>query len=401
MNKMVCQFLCVWMVCDLSSQVTSAQTRQNSTNATLQSAAQNISAGKLENAETELQSVLRSTPEDVRALDLLGVIRVLQHRESQAEELFAKVVRKDPEFGPGHAHLGLVYVQMGRDDEAIPQLREALRIDPTRSDAVAGLAHILQKQSKSAVEAGDYGKALKLLNEARADAPDDADVQYEFGVVAQHLALQEDAVDAFQRTLQLRKHDALARYNLGRAFMALSKFEEARQQFSEYIKLRSGDPSGHCALGMTLAALERSEEARSEFERSIALEPQQAESFFRLGLLELESRNFEAASKNLRHVIDLEPTHAPALTALGKLAFEQKNYEEAQSTLLRAINRDDSIREAHYYLGLTFARLGRESESREQLEIATRLEHEETEHRRTVMILDPGAPGTPSKETKK
>jgi tetratricopeptide (TPR) repeat protein len=280
---------------------------------------------------------------------------------------------------------------MGRPQEALPQLREAIRIDPSRSDAAGALVHILQDQSQTAVDAGDFGKALALLNEARGYAPDNADVQFGFGVLALRLSLQQDAIEAFQKTLQLRKNDPLAFYNLGRAFMGLSKFEDARQQFAEYVKIRPGDPSGYCALGMTLAALERSDEARAEFKRSIELAPTQTESYYRLGLLELQSGELEAASQHLRQVLDREPTHGPALAALGKVAFEQKHYTEAVLLLQQAIVTDSTMREAHYYLGLTFARLGRKPESEEQLEIATRLEHDEAEQRRIVWrISDPG-----------
>ena len=384
----------LWFVIVLlsASPICLAQTPSpDSQKSILQDAAEAIAAGKLEQAESELQSVLRSTPDDFRALDLLGVIRTLQHREPQAEELFSREVQKNPNFAPGRAHLGLLYLQMGRPQEALPQLREAIRIDPSRSDAAGALVHILQDQSQTAVDAGDFGKALALLNEARGYAPDNADVQFGFGVLALRLSLQQDAIEAFQKTLQLRKNDPLAFYNLGRAFMGLSKFEDARQQFAEYVKIRPGDPSGYCALGMTLAALERSDEARAEFKRSIELAPTQTESYYRLGLLELQSGELEAATQHLRQVLDREPTHGPALAALGKVAFEQKHYTEAVLLLQQAIVTDSTMREAHYYLGLTFARLGRKPESEEQLEIATRLEHDEAEQRRIVWrISDPG-----------
>jgi tetratricopeptide (TPR) repeat protein len=377
-----------------ASHFTSAQKTQSARSSLLNDAAQSISAGKLDQAESQLLRVLRATPNDVRALDLLGVVRVLQHRESQAGELFAKVVRVDPEFAPGRAHLGLLDLQKHRLDEALPQLREALRIDPARTDAATGLVHILKTKSQSAVEAGDFGAALAMLSEARAHAPDDADIQFEFGMVALHLSLQQDAIQAFEKTLQLRPGDALAHYNLGRALMGLSKFEDARQHFSNYVTLRPDDPSGYCALGMTLAALERTEEARERFERSIQLQPVQTESYYRLGLLEIQTGNLDAASSRLHEALDREPTHAPALTALGRVSFEQKHYEEALLILQRAIEIDGSIREAHYYLGLTLARMGHKSESEKQLAIATQLEHEEAEHRRTVLLLDPSSPPT-------
>jgi tetratricopeptide (TPR) repeat protein len=388
------QLLCIVIVLLSAGPISAAQVpRQGSANSRLQDAAEAISAGKLEEAETELRSVLGSAPDDFRALDLLGIIRTLQHRESQAEELFRKVVQKNPTFAPGRAHLGLLYLQMRRPQEAIPQLREALRIDPARMDAAAALVHILQDQSQAAVDAGDPGKALALLNEARKYGPDNPDVQFRFGMLALRLSLPQDAIEAFHRTLQLRRNDALAFYNLGRAFMELSKFDDARQKFAEYINLRPDDPSGYCALGMTLAALERSQEARTEFERSIELAPAQTESYYRLGLLELQSGELESASRDFRQVMDREPTHAPALTGLGKVAFERKHYAEAMPLLQQAIVNDRSMREAHYYLGLTFARMGRKQDSEEQLGIAARLEHEEAEHRRIVFrISDPGRP---------
>jgi len=69
---------------------------------------------------------------------------------------------------------------------------------------------------------------------------------------------------------------------------------------------------------------------------------------------------------------------------------------------LQATN--DSLREAHYYLGLTFARMGRKQESDAQLQIATRLEHDEVEKHRTIfriedsedpLKLDKPVPSTP------
>jgi len=47
------------------------------------------------------------------------------------------------------------------------------------------------------------------------------------------------------------------------------------------------------------------------------------------------------------------------------------------------------LREAHYYLGLDYARLGKKEESAKELETATRLEHEEVEHHQHALkVLD-------------
>jgi tetratricopeptide (TPR) repeat protein len=365
-----------------------AQVSQQSLNNSLsQDAARAMTAGNLSRAESDLQSVLKTSPNDYRALDLLGVVRILQHRESEAEELFQRALQKKTDFAPAHAHLGLLYAEKGRGQEGVPQLQEALRLDPTRRDAADALVGILRNEARSSVGSGDSEKALALLTEASKYSPDNPDVQLELGTLELQMSLWDDAVLAFERTLTLRNNDPLALYDLGRAFLGEWKFEEARQQFANYVGLRPDDASGHCALGMTLAALERTSEAREQFEKSIALAHDQTESYLRLGLIELNTKELDEAAKNFRQVLASKPTDAGALSALGRVSFEQKHYSEAIELLERAIESDDSLREAHYYLGLTFARLGRKEDSYRQLEIATRLEHEEAEHRRTTLRL--------------
>ncbi len=79
----------------------------------------------------------------------------------------------------------------------------------------------------------------------------------------------------------------------------------------------------------------------------------------------------------------------PAITR-WELELEKKQFGEAVDLLQRAISSDDSLREAHYYLGLTYARMGRKAESDQQLEIATQLEHADAEKQKVVFkILDP------------
>jgi tetratricopeptide (TPR) repeat protein len=365
-----------------------AQTAGRTTGSSqLQDAAKEISAGKLDLAEKDLQSVLHSTPGDYRALDLLGVVRVLEHQDDKAEELFGEVVKAKPDFAPGHAHLGLLFLRLGREQDAVPELREALRLDLGRADASGALVHILRDQARIASQQGNLDYALNLLIEARKYAPDNADVVYEFGVIALKRSLLDDATEAFQETLKLRKDDALAVFYLGYALLDRSRFDDAREQFTRYVELRPDDPSGYGALGMVLAALGRSDEARPQFERSIALDPRQSESYYQLGVLNLEAGEYDAATHDLQQALDRKPNDSATLTALGRVEFEQKHYPEAILNLQQAVGQDDSLQEAHYYLGLTLARVGRKEESSEQLEIATRLEQERKERGRHVLRL--------------
>ena len=365
----------------------------------IKDAAQSITAGNLDRAERELQSVLQTSPEEFRALNLLGIIRAQQHREPEAERFFKRAIEIKPDFTSAHASLGMLYAQMSKPDEAIPELKEALRLDPGRTDASAALSGVWRDQAHTAVEQGDPEKALSLLIDARTIDANNADVQFDFGMVALRMSLFPDAVQAFQEALHLQKHDNNALYGLGRAQMGLDKYDEAQESFARFVQLQPQDASGHYALGMTLQALQRSDEARSEYEKSIQLKPEQTECYFQLGVMDLDAGDLKSAAERFSRVLKHDPHHAGALTGAGRVAFQQKEYTKAAELLQSAVAAEFSLREAHYYLGLTYARLGQTADSERELQIASQLEKEDVEKHRTVFkIIDPEPAHTPAND---
>jgi tetratricopeptide (TPR) repeat protein len=362
--------------------------------ALIKDAAQALAAGDLKLAESELNTVLETAPDEFRALNLLGIIRAQQRREPEAERLFKRAIEIKPDFVSAHVSLGMLYVQMAKLGDAISEFQEALRLDPDRTDARSSLVNVWRDEAHAA-GGQDPEKALSLLLQARKISPKDADVQFDLGMVALRMSLFPDAMQAFQEALELRKDDAGALYGLGRVQMALAKYEDARATFERYNDLRPADASGHYALGMTLEALQRAAEARSQFEKSIELQPAQTESYFQIGRIELEGGEIDTAERQFTRVLKRDPRHAGALSGMGRLRFQQKNYAEAADFLQKAIAADASLREAHYYLGMTYARIDRKEESEKEQLIASRLEHEEVErHQYLLKIIDADSAGS-------
>jgi Flp pilus assembly protein TadD len=375
--------------------VAQAVPRESADPSLLRDAAQALATGDLPRAENELQVVLHSNPKDYRALNLLGIVRAQQHRESEAEQLFKDSIETKPDFAGAHVDLGLLYVQTNHEDDAAGEFEKALHLDPTRSDARQELLGILRQQARAAVQKHDPEKALALLIEARKVGPKDPAVLFDFGMVALHMSLFLDAEQAFKETLAEKKDDPVAIYGLGRAQIGLAKFEDAQDTFSKYLRLRPGDASGHYALGFVLESLQQAAAAYSQFEQSIALQPVQTESYFQLGMMDLDQDKLESAASRFSQVLERDPKHVGALTGMGRVRFQQKNYEEASALLQRAAATDPPVRQAHYYLGLTYARLGRKDESEKELQIASQLEHAEVEKHQTGIRLDSDDLSTP------
>jgi tetratricopeptide (TPR) repeat protein len=364
-------------------------TQRNSSNpALLREAAKAFAAGDLKLAEIELQTILQADPEDYHALNFMGILRAQQKRESDAEDFFKHVIRIKPDFAGGHSGLGFLYIQMGRREDAIAQLGETLRLDPSRTDARDSLVRLRIEEASAALDENNPEQALAAMLQARKLNPSDLEVQYRLGMVELQMSLFADATEAFHTLLASKPDDGAALYGLGRAQMGAAKYADARDSFSRYVQLHPNDPSGHYAVGLALQTLQENLAAREQFERSIALRPVQTESYFRLGLLDLAENQLDSAENNFRTTLKRDEKHAGALTGMGQVAYQRKNYEQAAEFLRRAIASDFTIREAHYYLGLDLARLGLKEESAKELEIATRLEHAEVEqHQHALKIL--------------
>ena len=111
--------------------------------------------------------------------------------------------------------------------------------------------------------------------------------------------------------------------------------------------------------------------------------------------MDLEAGDLSAAEQQFTRVLERDPNHAGALAGMGRLKFQQKDYSQALELLGKAVAADTSLREAHYYLGMTYARMNRKEESEKELEIAGRLEHEEVErHQNMLKIIDTDQAGT-------
>lgn len=356
-------------------------------NAAVKDAAQSMVAGNLKQAEADLESVLGKNPRDYRALNLLGMVRAQQQRNAEAERIFKNVIQQEPDFAGAHVNLGLLYLQMSRLDDAIPQFQEALRLEPGRDDALGALINALRVQARSAAKSEELERALSLLIQARKISPQNPDVLYDFGMVALRMSLFPDSMKAFQDVLDIRPNDANALYGLGRAELGLARYQDAAGTFSRYAQLYPEDSSGHYALGVALASLEKTSEASAQFQRSIQIQPDQTESYLQLGRICLNASDLDCAAADFDRVLARDPRHADALNGMGQVEFQRKDYAKAVELLQRSIAIDPSARQAHYYLGLAYARLGRSEDSKKELQAASAIEHEEVEKHRTVLKL--------------
>jgi adenylate cyclase len=89
--------------------------------------------GKPQDALRLLEKAMRLNPYDYEFLHHLGVAHALTGRLEEAIPAFKCVLIRNPDFPETHLVLAIIYIALGREEEARAQAAEVLRINPNFS----------------------------------------------------------------------------------------------------------------------------------------------------------------------------------------------------------------------------------------------------------------------------
>lgn len=145
--------------------------------------------------------------------------------------------------------LGLVYLDLGRPDLAIDNLRRAVEVDPKYADAHFHLGTALAESRRwdEAVTAYQTAIALPTLT-----VPEFA--HQNLGLALYHLKRYREAEQSLRFALSLDPKLQAAYYHLGLLYTAEGRKDEARAAYRHAVQLGSESPFGQAA-GARLKAM--------------------------------------------------------------------------------------------------------------------------------------------------
>jgi tetratricopeptide (TPR) repeat protein len=116
-------------------------------------------AGQLDEASSELHSLLNREGESAFAYNKLGVIAARRGELERAKGYFEKSLRIDGRFAQAYSNLGNIYRETGDLDKAIECYKQAISYDADYATAYHNLG-VVYKQK------GDLHKAVENLKQA-------------------------------------------------------------------------------------------------------------------------------------------------------------------------------------------------------------------------------------------
>ncbi|MFN7918124.1 MAG: tetratricopeptide repeat protein [Vicinamibacterales bacterium] len=149
---------------------------------------------------------LRLAP--VRADDAPALARAYLEHELQKDIVQARTrVSRTPDDAAARVTLGVALLEAGRAADALPHLREAVRLDPANALAVLNLGNAL-------LDLGDVDAAIAQLESAVRLNPAAADAHNNLGIALGSKGRVDDAVAHFVEALRLRPDYDDAKRNL-------------------------------------------------------------------------------------------------------------------------------------------------------------------------------------------
>lgn len=222
-------------------------------------------AGRLDEAERQYRHCLQAMPEHIEARHHLALVLGQQGRLDEAAQWLRAALRKQPRSPAMQANLGEIYRRLEDYPRAVECLREATRLAPAMGQAWFNLGLALRQLNQP-------GEAIQAYEEAARLQPDNGRVYYNLGNTRLLLGQYRQAVNDYEKALPLTPADRSAEIhnNLGSALLGQEQNEEAAEAFRRSLEVDPEFAQAWLNLGLArekLGELEAAAHGYREAER--------------------------------------------------------------------------------------------------------------------------------------
>jgi tetratricopeptide (TPR) repeat protein len=241
------------------------------------------------------------------------------------------------ELPPSRAPDYLAFEHAVQSDAA----QQLLIADPAGAQAEippSASADDLARAGTAALQAGNVGASILLLERATELQPNHKGAWNELGLAYSQARRFADAAAAFQKQEQLNPSDTRAHDYLGLALEELHRDDDAADAFRRQIALEPLDPVAHAQLGRILLTQQRPAEAIPELEKAIVLSPEDAELEIMLARAYLNIGDKDRALASLKKATQLSPSPEVKNEAAYALAQQGADLDQAQQYAEAAIH---------------------------------------------------------------
>ncbi len=225
-----------------------------------------LKAGRLGEAEAEIEACLAQAPDDPGALAAQGLLRMRQGQAGEAERLLQRAVEIDPHSCLGWANLGFVHRQAGRADQAVDALERAAKLRPHNALTRNSLALALR-------EAGQPERALEEMRKAVELEPANGGFRDNLSRLLQELGRLDESIEQARQAVQRDPANLHAMSRLPVLLISQGRAEEAVAAADQAAKAHPEHAGLQLNLGVALLRAGRPFEALHAADKAVKLAP--------------------------------------------------------------------------------------------------------------------------------
>ena len=279
-------------------------------NNAIKSAMENYQAGNLHQAIIICKKIVKIHPNNINAVNLLGIISYEQKDYESAIRYLKKLINLNSSNAEAYYILGHSLQEKGEADEAITYYQKSLQLNPNFLDAYYNLGTLFQDKKRNDEASSCYQKALQIN-------PNDIDALYNLGRVLQEKELFDDAITYYQRALQINPNLADAYNNIGTILQEKELFDEAMTYCQNALKLNPHLADAYNNIGIILQEKELFDEAVTCFHKALQISPTFYKAYYNLGNSMQEKGQMDKAITCYQKALQLNPNDADVHFGLG------------------------------------------------------------------------------------
>ena len=354
---------------------------------TLKEIQQMIQAGELAGARSHLMEILRTTPNDPIALNLLGVVDAQEGQFRAAEDCYRKAIAAAPAFVGAYLNLGHLYQENERRDpkalkESLAAYEAALKVDPSNLEANYQAAFVLWRAglfqpslgrlSRLPEAARQRPQALALTCADHAGMKNTGQAQETCDRLLQQPDLVEaDVITVVPALLAQRQSGLVIRllagldlrglaspktlHQLGLLYEEQGELKPARTTLEKLTQNQAAVPASLLNELARVAYKEKDlDGALGYLAHARELDPENPGVQFFFGMVCLEKSYLEEAYVSLRKAADLNPDNADYNFAVGAVMMSRRDVREGYPYLRKYCQLEPGDPRGHLALGAAY-----------------------------------------------
>lgn len=303
------------------------------------------------------QAALKREPSSAQLHYLTGLALFGGGHEPEAITQVQQATRLDPTVIKPHLVLAELLDRAGENADGEEQWKQALAIDPASLPALEGLSTDLLLRK-------DYIGVIKLLDPAPRTEPLALNLARAYGLLnypEQASQVLADGLKLAPKSLPLTK--ALAAVHIHQ-----HKFEDAINILRQALVDHPGDQEAEYQLFRTLVMSNHINEARPLGPKLLAQHPHDPDVLFLNGVLERVDEDYTHARAHLEEAESLQPNDYNIHYNIGILMVTQRDWQHAIDELKKSIALGEPVPEVHFQLARALRGLGDDEGARHEIE---------------------------------